>query len=200
MSREEQDQARRLMIELVLATDVARHFPLLSIFNAKIAAGNLDLDKTEDLSLLLQMLLKCADISNSGKPSAISFLHPPFLFFSAPPLSEHLFFLSFFLLSSALRQALYLQWVDRITEEFFKQGDREKALGLPLSPFMDRATPKIPKSQINFIEFVCAPAWSFGCFRECARQLALLETPTRYARSLTHSPSPVVNNLDFTFC
>jgi len=58
-----------------------------------------------------------------------------------------------------LRLSLYLQWVNRITEEFFLQGDRERALGLVISPFMDRENPKIPLSQINFIEFICAPTY-----------------------------------------
>ena len=49
--------------------------------------------------------------------------------------------------------------MDRVVEEFFRQGDQERKLGLPISPFMDRETPKIPKSQINFIEFICAPIY-----------------------------------------
>ena len=49
--------------------------------------------------------------------------------------------------------------MNRIVEEFFQQGDRERQLGLPISPFMDRENPKIPRSQINFIEFICAPVY-----------------------------------------
>jgi len=44
-------------------------------------------------------------------------------------------------------------------EEFFRQGDQERTLGREISPFMDREHPKIPKSQINFIEFICAPVY-----------------------------------------
>ena len=42
-------------------------------------------------------------------------------------------------------------------EEFFQQGDMERAQGLPLSPLMDRTTTAFAPSQINFIEFVVAP-------------------------------------------
>ena len=42
-------------------------------------------------------------------------------------------------------------------EEFFQQGDLERAQGLPLSPLMDRTTTALGPSQINFIEFVVAP-------------------------------------------
>ena len=33
----------------------------------------------------------------------------------------------------------YNQWVNRITEEFFCQGDREKKLDMPISPMCERA-------------------------------------------------------------
>ena len=72
--REEQDHARRIMVDLVLATDNARHFNLTSTFNAKINVGNLDINKPEDMTLLLQMLIKCADVSNPGKPYFSSYL------------------------------------------------------------------------------------------------------------------------------
>jgi len=68
LTRENQDYARKLMIDLVLATDIARHFTLLASFNAKVNVGNLNLNKPEDLCLMLQMLMKFADISNPGKP------------------------------------------------------------------------------------------------------------------------------------
>ena len=54
----------------------------------------------------------------------------------------------------------YKTWASRVLEEFFKQGDREKALGLPVSPMMDRETTIVSVSQINFIEFVVAPLYS----------------------------------------
>jgi len=48
---------------------------------------------------------------------------------------------------------VYNIWVDKIFEEFFAQGDKEKELGLPVSINCDRITTKIPDSQIFFMNF-----------------------------------------------
>lgn len=42
-------------------------------------------------------------------------------------------------------------WTARISEEFFRQGDAEKKLGLKVSPMMDRTQPSIPKSQVDLL-------------------------------------------------
>ena len=54
----------------------------------------------------------------------------------------------------------YSEWINRITEEWYMQGDREKALGLPVSPFMNRDGPNAGKpasSQTGFINFIVSP-------------------------------------------
>ena len=43
---------------------------------------------------------------------------------------------------------LYRQWCDRIMEEFFQQGDRERESGLDISPMCDRFNATIEKSQV----------------------------------------------------
>jgi hypothetical protein len=43
----------------------------------------------------------------------------------------------------------HTQWTDRITDEFFRQGDWEKELALPLSPLCDRSTTPLTESQIG---------------------------------------------------
>ncbi|XP_025016053.1 high affinity cAMP-specific and IBMX-insensitive 3',5'-cyclic phosphodiesterase 8A isoform X2 [Tetranychus urticae] len=62
-------------------------------------------------------------------------------------------------------------WAERIAEEYCNQTDEEKALGLPVvMPAYDRATCSIPKSQIGFIDFFAHDmfeAWdAFGDFPE----------------------------------
>ncbi|KAJ3130049.1 cAMP-specific 3',5'-cyclic phosphodiesterase 4D [Nowakowskiella sp. JEL0407] len=52
---------------------------------------------------------------------------------------------------------LYKQWLDRLTEEFFRQGDRERELGMQITPFMDRNEMAIPHSQISFMDFISIP-------------------------------------------
>lgn len=43
-------------------------------------------------------------------------------------------------------------------EEFFRQGDKENALGLPFSPLCDRNNTLVAESQIGFIEFIVEPS------------------------------------------
>ena len=50
-------------------------------------------------------------------------------------------------------------WTDRCLEEFFLQGDKERELGVPISPNCDRNVVKKPDSQIGFIKFVVWPAY-----------------------------------------
>ncbi|KAG2433960.1 hypothetical protein HYH02_012504 [Chlamydomonas schloesseri] len=44
-----------------------------------------------------------------------------------------------------------------LEEEFFRQGDRERALGLPISPLFDRTKQGVSKSQVGFFDFVALP-------------------------------------------
>ena len=69
-------------------------------------------------------------------------------------------------------------WSMAVMEEFFKQGDKERDLKLPVSKFMDRAKdiPNIPKCQIGFIEFIVYPlfeAWDLYMLDESDEHIAL---------------------------
>ncbi|XP_043244133.1 calcium/calmodulin-dependent 3',5'-cyclic nucleotide phosphodiesterase 1A-like isoform X3 [Amphibalanus amphitrite] len=55
---------------------------------------------------------------------------------------------------------LHSHWTKLLLDEFFLQGDKEKQLGLPVSPLCDRATTLVPQSQIGFIEFIVEPSMS----------------------------------------
>jgi len=52
---------------------------------------------------------------------------------------------------------IYRRWGEKISDEFYMQGDRERQLGLPISPFMNRKDPTVAKSQIDFMNFVVLP-------------------------------------------
>ena len=54
---------------------------------------------------------------------------------------------------------MHLKWTANITEEFFRQGDKEKEVNLAISPFMDRSKPEVPKSQCGFINFLVLPLY-----------------------------------------
>ena len=53
--------------------------------------------------------------------------------------------------------ALCAKWADLVVEEFCLQGDKEKSMGLEVSPMCDRDSINLCNMQMGFIEFVVAP-------------------------------------------
>ncbi|RLN85670.1 hypothetical protein BBJ28_00018155 [Nothophytophthora sp. Chile5] len=122
--------AREMIIQMVLATDMARHFEDVALFKTNILSAAMDDDallikNVGDKKLLLKMILHTCDVSNPAK-----------------------------------ERELMLRWTDRVVEEFFVQGDMEKQLGLAVSPFMDRDTIVIKKMQVGFADFIVTPLFS----------------------------------------
>ncbi|KAI9099265.1 Pde4d2 in complex with inhibitor Npv [Phlyctochytrium arcticum] len=122
LSRQDFRSVREAVIDMVLATDLSQHFPLISTFKSKVTSNFDPYETREDRMLLWKILIKCADVSNPTKC-----------------------------------WALYERWCHLILEEFFRQGDQEKRMGIPVSPYMDRDNLNIPSSQSGFIEFVVSP-------------------------------------------
>ena len=54
---------------------------------------------------------------------------------------------------------IYRQWVDRIMDEFFRQGDREREIGMEVSPMCDRYNATIEKSQVTILS-ILSDLWS----------------------------------------
>jgi cAMP-specific phosphodiesterase len=129
VSAEERKHAVTVLIKCILATDMQRHKDILDQFKALTMLSRDEkplYDRGDEAHrlILLQMLIKAADISNVTKP---------------------------FHISSA--------WAERVTEEFYNQGDREKESGIDDVPAMfDRdAGLKLADGQIGFIDFVAKP-------------------------------------------
>ena len=61
------------------------------------------------------------------------------------------------------------RWSYALTEEYFRQGDREKELGLPCSTLCDRNTVLVPQSQFGFLRFIIEPSFNtlIDLFRYC---------------------------------
>ncbi|KAJ3166719.1 cAMP-specific 3',5'-cyclic phosphodiesterase 4D [Geranomyces variabilis] len=124
MSRDQAHKFRDTVIGMVLATDISEHFTTLAQFKNKVSGtGNFD-PKTNagDRFSVLQMLIKCADVSNLSR-----------------------------------NWATYTVWLERLMREFVSQGDQEKLMNIPVSPFMDRENINIPQSQLGFIDYICQP-------------------------------------------
>jgi len=55
---------------------------------------------------------------------------------------------------------LCLQWTELVMEEFFRQGDREAQLGMPISPFYDREKTSVAQCQMGFINVLVKPLFA----------------------------------------
>ena len=55
---------------------------------------------------------------------------------------------------------IYKHWAKRCVDEFFRQGDTEKKLGIPVSFNCDRETVSLAQSQIGFIDGIVFPLFS----------------------------------------
>lgn len=124
MTVEKRKEIRDIVIDVVLATDMGRHAKLVAKFKAKLENG-IDLKKKEDIRLILQIIIKVADVNNTSRPTH-----------------------------------LYLKWADRIVDEFYKQGDKERQLELPVTPLMDRTKASMSKGQIAFVNYLVIPMFT----------------------------------------
>nr|KAJ3423179.1 cAMP-specific 3',5'-cyclic phosphodiesterase 4D [Polyrhizophydium stewartii] len=90
--------------------------------------------------------------------------------------------------------SLYEPWCRLIMDEFFLQGDMEKKLNLPVSPYMDRDNVNVPSSQIGFIDYVVMPLFdALDKFQPIPNILNRLQRNREYwaqlkAQGISHLP------------
>ncbi|GIM16339.1 hypothetical protein Vretimale_18970 [Volvox reticuliferus] len=162
------DRLRKMVIELVLATDMKQHFAIMSHFTTvhRLGAAN---------SVTPSLLSGTERRRSSSNASSInSLVHggsgcPVEIDKIVIPLDENERILS---LQMALKCSdlghvsaslpVHCRWVQLLEEEFFRQGDMEKLHGLSVSPLFDRCKPGITKSQIGFFDIVVIPL--LNCF------------------------------------
>jgi high affinity cGMP-specific 3',5'-cyclic phosphodiesterase 9 len=63
-------EIRKMIINCILATDMGKHAELLG--KLREVTANFSLEDANHKMLLFQMLMKCADISNEGRPTKVS--------------------------------------------------------------------------------------------------------------------------------
>ncbi|KAM4855560.1 3',5'-cyclic-AMP phosphodiesterase 4A isoform X1 [Urocitellus parryii] len=130
LSKRQRQSLRKMVIDMVLATDMSKHMTLLADLKTMVetkkvtSSGVLLLDNYADRIQVLRNMVHCADLSNPTKPLE-----------------------------------LYRQWTDRIMAEFFQQGDRERERGMEISPMCDKHTASVEKSQVGFIDYIVHPLW-----------------------------------------
>ncbi|XP_076978220.1 3',5'-cyclic-AMP phosphodiesterase 4C [Tamandua tetradactyla] len=164
LSAKQRLSLRRMVIDMVLATDMSKHMSLLADLKTTVEAkrvaslGVLLLDSYSDRIQVLQNLVHCADLSNPTKPLP-----------------------------------LYRRWTERIMAEFFQQGDREREQGLDVSPMCDKHTASVEKSQVGFIDYIAHPLWETWADLVHPDAQGLLDTLEDnrewYQSKIPHSPA-----------
>ncbi|KAK2822075.1 hypothetical protein Q5P01_022140 [Channa striata] len=130
LTKKQRQTLRRMVIDMVLATDMSKHINLLADLKTMVetkkvtSSGVLMLDNYTDRMQVLRNMVHCADLSNPTKPLE-----------------------------------LYRQWTDRIMDEFFHQGDRERERGMEISPMCDKHTASVERTQVSFIDYIAHPLW-----------------------------------------
>jgi hypothetical protein len=152
LTAEQQKANRNRIVNIILATDMTKHFDVTNKFKLKVEAGQFgekgeDGQATaEDRDILLDLLMHASDLSNPVRPF---------------PLAK--------------------KWGYDIMEEFCSQGDMEKRLNMPVSPLCERddLTTDVQKaqSQIGFGDFVVGPMYKdmaayFTGLEPCVESLA----------------------------
>eukprot|EP00741_Cyanophora_paradoxa_P023438 tig00021582_g22642.t1 len=162
-------ELRKLVVDIVLATDMSQHFEGLGVFKKRAAVGFVAEGAQGPSSPPPLSDSKRASICHRSSIAA-----PTNAMAGRLPLAEKLSADDRRILAcTALKVAdighaakplpLHVDWSTRICNEFFAQGDRERDLGIPVSPFMCRKTTVMPRSQSGFFEFVAFPlfqAWA----------------------------------------
>uniref|UniRef100_A0A8C5HSK6 Phosphodiesterase n=1 Tax=Gouania willdenowi TaxID=441366 RepID=A0A8C5HSK6_GOUWI len=166
MERNEYRTLRQAIIDMVLATEMTKHFEHVNKFvnsiNKPLAALEEKVGETresvksvlttpENRILVKRMLIKCADISNPCRPLE-----------------------------------LCIEWAGRISEEYFAQTDEEKRQGLPVvMPVFDRNTCSIPKSQISFIDYFITDMFdAWDAFADLPNLMQHLDNNFKYWKGL----------------
>uniref|UniRef100_A0A8K9UUY0 Phosphodiesterase n=1 Tax=Oncorhynchus mykiss TaxID=8022 RepID=A0A8K9UUY0_ONCMY len=161
MERNEYRTLRQAIIDMVLATEMTKHFehvnkfvnsinkPLAGIGDEESVKGILT--SPDNRILVKRMLIKCADISNPCRPLE-----------------------------------LCIEWAGRISEEYFAQTDEEKRQSLPVvMPVFDRNTCSIPKSQISFIDYFITDMFdAWDAFADLPNLMQHLDNNFKYWKGL----------------
>uniref|UniRef100_A0A3P8WR09 Phosphodiesterase n=1 Tax=Cynoglossus semilaevis TaxID=244447 RepID=A0A3P8WR09_CYNSE len=173
LSKKQSQSLRKMVIDMVLATDMSKHMNLLADLKTMVetkkvtSLGVLLLDNYSDRIQVLQNMVHCADLSNPTKPLE-----------------------------------LYRQWTDRIMVEFFTQGDRERDKGMEISPMCDKHNASIEKNQVGFIDYIVHPLWETWAdlvHPDAQEILDTLEDNREWYQSMIpHSPLPTTFQFEMT--
>ncbi|MCI4391609.1 hypothetical protein PGIGA_G00136390 [Pangasianodon gigas] len=177
----------RQLGSLILATDISRQNEYLSRFRTHLDQEELCLGNASHRHFILQMALKCADICNPCRPWELSkqwsekvteeFFHQGDIEkkhkLEVSPLCDsdtnsiadvqigkNMALKCADICNPCRPWELSKQWSEKVTEEFFHQGDIEKKHKLEVSPLCDSDTNSIADVQIGFMTYVVEPLFA----------------------------------------
>mmetsp|Transcript_40571 Transcript_40571/g.77451 ORF Transcript_40571/g.77451 Transcript_40571/m.77451 type:complete len:637 (+) Transcript_40571:942-2852(+) len=157
-------EAKRLLrvtiIDLVLATDMSRHFDMVGLVKSKM-----DLSINEATSRNSSKLLDSTSLGLvKRKESVECFQQPEGIDLTGLSSEQMLLVLQFGLKVADIGHCMlpldqHKFWVGNLEMEFFNQGDLEKEAGVPISPLMDRTKPGPTNgsNQAGFFEVIVVP-------------------------------------------
>uniref|UniRef100_A0A6I8RY16 Phosphodiesterase n=1 Tax=Xenopus tropicalis TaxID=8364 RepID=A0A6I8RY16_XENTR len=130
LTKKQRQLLRKMVIDIVLATDMSKHMNLLADLKTMVETKKV----TSSGVLLLDNYSDRIQVLQN-------MVHCADLSNPTKPLP------------------LYRHWTDRIMEEFFRQGDRERERGMEISPMCDKHNASVEKSQVGFIDYIVHPLW-----------------------------------------
>ncbi|XP_077099916.1 3',5'-cyclic-AMP phosphodiesterase 4D-like isoform X12 [Siphateles boraxobius] len=130
LNKKQRQSLRKMVIDIVLATDMSKHMNLLADLKTMVETKKV----TSSGVLLLDNYSDRIQVLQN-------MVHCADLSNPTKPLQ------------------LYKQWTDRIMDEFFSQGDRERERGMEISPMCDKHNASVEKSQVGFIDYIVHPLW-----------------------------------------
>ncbi|PAA92861.1 hypothetical protein BOX15_Mlig027833g1 [Macrostomum lignano] len=160
LSREEYKEFRALVIDMVLNTDMSLHFQQIKNMKQLLSMP----EKAPD-----QEWLFFGNGSNESRPRRTVLTAFPCGIDKEKALALMLHCAD--ISHPGKRFDLHQRWTMSLLEEFFRQGDREKALDLPCSPLCDRSTTMVAQSQVGFIDFIMEP--SFGVLGDMLEKILM---------------------------
>ncbi|EER13806.1 calcium/calmodulin-stimulated cyclic nucleotide phosphodiesterase, putative [Perkinsus marinus ATCC 50983] len=150
LSKQQYRDARRIMIECILHTDNAHHFEMIKTLqmlyqlNREIVDEGYDPEEEEWSGECIALYS-----SNDVRMTLLQlFLHAADISNPTKPFES------------------CKAWANRVLDEFFAQGDLEKAQNIPVQMLNDRNTVSRPHSQIGFLEFLVAPLFLLQVARD----------------------------------
>ena len=137
---------RKKMISEILATDMAIHGKIISNIRAKIPENLLQDNNPKDSNKKFELI---TDINNEETTY-----------------EEKQALLDYFIHAADLghntkKFNISLKWVELLSNEFWLQGDKEKAMNLNISFLCDRDNTDVPKGQVGFIGGFIVPTFQY---------------------------------------